>query len=115
MTSRRGLTRPRGRIQPAATTTDGEATMIRTLMRGTALAALVTLPFLQPATAQIAVSANDNKITLVNGLNVVPDNPGPDTVMVLDIGVSPPKVLGEVNAPNSVVGVPQSVAVSSDE
>jgi DNA-binding beta-propeller fold protein YncE len=89
--------------------------MIRILMRGTALAAFVTLPFLSPALAQIAVSANDNKITLVNGLNTVPDNPGPDTVMVLDIGVSPPKVLGEVNAPNSVVGPPQSVAVSSDE
>lgn len=88
--------------------------MIRMLMRGTALAAL-TLPFLTAANAQIAVSANDNKIALVDGVNTVPANPPPDTVMVLDIGVSPPKVLGEVQAPNSVVGVPQSVAVAKDE
>jgi YVTN family beta-propeller protein len=88
--------------------------MIRMLMRGTALAAL-TLPFLTAANAQIAVSANDNKIALVDGVNTVPANPPPDTVMVIDIGVSPPKVLGEVQAPNSVVGVPQSVAVAKDE
>ena len=37
------------------------------------------------------------------------------TVTILDIGVSPPKVLGELQAPSSVVGVPQSVAVSKDE
>ena len=43
--------------------------------------------------------------------NTVPANPPPDTVTILDIGVSPPKVLGELQAPSSVVGVPQSVAV----
>jgi DNA-binding beta-propeller fold protein YncE len=89
--------------------------MIRMLMRGTALAALVTLPCLGAAQAQIAVSANDNKIALVDGVNTVPANPPPDTVTILDIGVSPPKVLGELQAPSSVVGVPQSVAVSKDE
>jgi DNA-binding beta-propeller fold protein YncE len=90
--------------------------MIRILMRGTALFALVTLPFLGlTANAQIAVSANDNKIALVDGVNTVPANPAADTVTILDIGVSPPKVLGELNAPSSVVGVPQSVAVSKDE
>ncbi len=89
--------------------------MIRMLMRGTALAAL-TLPLLAvAANAQIAVSANDNKIALVDGVNVVPANPPPDTVTILDIGVSPPKVLGELQAPSSVVGVPQSVAVSKDK
>ena len=89
--------------------------MIRILLRGTALVAL-TLLFLTPtASAQIAVSANDNKIALVDGANTVPANPPADTVTILDIGVSPPKVLGELQAPNSVVGVPQSVAVSKDE
>src|SRR5258708_2731090 len=96
--------------------TGEDASMIRMLMRGTALAALVTLPFLSSAAnAQIAVSANDNKIALVDGNNTVPANPAPDTVTIVDIGVSPPKVLGELQAPNSVVGVPQSVAVSKDE
>ena len=91
--------------------------MIRDFMRGTALAsALIALPFLcTSASAQLAVSANDNKIALVNGVNTVPANPAPDTVTILDIGVSPPKVLGEVQAPSSVVGVPQSVAVAKDE
>ena len=90
--------------------------MIRNLMRGTALASALALPlFSSAATAQIAVSANDNKIALVDGQNTVPANPPPDTVTVLDIGVSPPKVLGELQAPSSVVGVPQSVAVSKDE
>jgi DNA-binding beta-propeller fold protein YncE len=90
--------------------------MIREFMRGTALASALALPFLcSGANAQIAVSANDNKIALVDGANTVPANPPPDTVTILDIGVSPPKVLGEVQAPSSVVGVPQSVAVSKDE
>ena len=78
--------------------------------------ALAVLPLLAAgATAQIAVSANDNKAVLVNGANVVPDNPAADTVSIIDLGVSPPKVLGEVKAPASVVGPPQSVAISRDE
>jgi DNA-binding beta-propeller fold protein YncE len=78
--------------------------------------ALALLPVLTvAATAQIAVSANDNKAVLVNGANVVPDNPAADTVSIIDIGASPPKVIGELKAPASVVGPPQSVAVSRDE
>jgi len=67
------------------------------------------------AAAQIVVSANDNKAVLVDGANVVPDKPAADTVSIIDLGVSPPKVIGEVKAPASVVGPPQSVAVSRDE
>jgi DNA-binding beta-propeller fold protein YncE len=78
--------------------------------------ALAVLPLLTVgATAQIAVSANDNKAVLVNGANVVPDKPAADTVNIIDLGASPPKVIGEVKAPASVVGPPQSVAVSRDE
>lgn len=78
--------------------------------------AVSALPLLTiGATAQIAVSANDNKAVLVNGANVVPDNPAADTVSVIDLGSAPPKVIGEVKAPASVVGPPQSVAVSRDE
>jgi DNA-binding beta-propeller fold protein YncE len=36
-------------------------------------------------------------------------------VNIIDLGVSPPKVIGEVKAPANVVGPPQSVAVSRDE
>jgi DNA-binding beta-propeller fold protein YncE len=78
--------------------------------------ALAALPLLTvTASAQIAVSANDNKAVLVNGANVVPDNPAADTVTIIDMNAKPPKVVGEVKAPTSVVGPPQSVAISRDE
>src|SRR5262249_40338582 len=67
------------------------------------------------ALAQIAVSAHDNKVVNDNGANVFLQNARADTVTILDLGVSPPKIIGEVNAPNSVVGPPQSVAVAPDE
>ncbi len=78
--------------------------------------ALALVPLLTVgATAQILVSANDNKAVLVNGANVVPANPAADTVSIIDLGVSPPKLIGEVKAPASVIGPPQSVAISLDE
>ena len=77
---------------------------------------LALVPALMRETsAQIAVSANDNKAVLVNGANVVPDNPADDTVSIIDLGRSPPRVIAEVKAPASVVGPPQSVAISRDE
>jgi DNA-binding beta-propeller fold protein YncE len=90
--------------------------MIRKAMRSGALvSALPLLLFSFDARGQIAVSANDAKVALVDGQNTVPPNPGPDTVTILDIGVSPPKIIGEVKAPASIVGPPQSVAVAKDE
>lgn len=65
--------------------------------------------------AQIVVSANDGKAVLVDGVNTVPANPAPDNVTIVDLGVSPPKILGEVKVPTSVVGPPSSVAVAPDE
>jgi DNA-binding beta-propeller fold protein YncE len=80
------------------------------------IAALMTLPlFSFAAAAQLAVSANDGKAVLVNGVNTVPPNPADDTVTIIDLGVSPPKVVGELNAPSSVVGPPQNVAIAPDE
>lgn len=86
------------------------------MRRVSALLALAALPFLSSGlSAQIAVSANDNKVVNVDGTNTFPPNPPPDTVTILDLSVSPPKVLGEVNAPSSVVGPPQNVAIARDE
>lgn len=76
-----------------------------------AAAALVALP----AQAQLAVSANENKVINESGKNVVVPKSPPDTVTVIDLGVFPPRVVGEVQAPTSVVGPPQSVAVAPDE
>ena len=77
---------------------------------------LLALPLLNvAASAQIAVSANDNKAVLVNGVATVADNPASDTVTIIDLAAKPPKVIAELKAPTSVVGPPQSVAVSKDE
>jgi DNA-binding beta-propeller fold protein YncE len=62
--------------------------------------------------AQIAVSANDGKVTLIDGVNSPKSNPTPDTVSIIDLSVSPPKIVAEVRAPNSVVGPPHSVAIT---
>ena len=76
----------------------------------------LTIAILAPSvSAQIAVSANDNKVLLVNGVVTVVQNPPPDTVSIIDLKASPPKVIGEVQAPASVVGPPLSVAVTPDE
>ena len=78
--------------------------------------ALCTASFFPFSTsAQIVVSANDNKAVLVDGVNTVPANPAPDTVSIIDLNVSPPKLLAEINVPASVVGPPSSVAIAPDE
>ena len=66
------------------------------------------------ASAQLAISANDGKSTLVDGTLTVLDNPSPDSVTVLDLGASPPKVVAEIAAPASVVGPPSSAAIAPD-
>jgi WD40 repeat protein len=82
---------------------------------GLAPALLMLALFPSVAAAQLAVSANDGKAVLVNGVNTVPPNPADDTVIIIDLGVSPPKVIGELKAPSSVVGPPQNVAIAPDE
>lgn len=67
------------------------------------------------ASAQLAVSANDNKLVLVNGVATVQANPAPDTVAILDLKEFPPKILAEIEVPTSVVGPPLSVAITPDE
>ena len=76
---------------------------------------IAILSVVSAAQAQIAVSANDNKVQLVNGAVKVLSNPPSDTVSVIDLKVSPPRVIAEVAAPASVVGPPLSIAVTPDE
>lgn len=79
-------------------------------------ASLFALPAVSiPAAAQLAISSNDGKGVLVKGVNTVPDNPVPDNVTIIDLNVSPPKVLATVQVPTSLVGPPQSVAIAADE
>ena len=79
------------------------------------LALLVVVTVAPVAGAQVAVSGNDNKVLLVNGVVTVVPNPPSDTVSIIDLKASPPRVLGEVNAPVSVVGPPLSIGVTPDE
>jgi DNA-binding beta-propeller fold protein YncE len=76
---------------------------------------LVVLMSLSMASAQLAVSANDNKVVLVNGVSTVMQNPPPDTVAIIDMKQFPPKILAEIEVPTSVVGPPLSVAITPDE
>jgi len=67
------------------------------------------------ARAQLAVSSNDNKVLQVDGVNTVVQNPPPDTVTILDLSATPPRVVGELRAPGSWASPPQSVAIAPDE
>jgi DNA-binding beta-propeller fold protein YncE len=79
------------------------------------IVALGTVALVSPSHAQIAVSANDNKVVNDNGtVKVVPNAP-PDTVAIIDLKASPPRVVAEVQAPVSVSGPPLSVALTPDE
>lgn len=77
---------------------------------------LAILPlFSFSAAAQLAVSANDHKQKNIEGKGVIVGNSTPDTVTVIDLSVSPPRIVGEVEAPASVLGPPHSVAIAPDE
>jgi DNA-binding beta-propeller fold protein YncE len=81
-------------------------TMVK-LMAGAAALALMS----SAAAAQIAVSANDGKVKLVDGV-VQTIKDGKDTVTFIDLSASPPKIVASLDAPASVVGPPTSVAIT---
>jgi DNA-binding beta-propeller fold protein YncE len=68
-----------------------------------------------PAAAEIVVSGNDNKRALVDGVNTVVRDPKPDTIAVIDLAGGEPRVVGELAVPHSVIGPPNSIALSPDE
>ena len=80
-----------------------------------ALLCLTAVSIASPAYAQIAVSSNDNKVVNIEGVNRIVENPAPDNATIIDLGVSPPKIIGQIDVPGSVVGPPQSVAIAPDE
>src|SRR5665213_3110448 len=61
------------------------------------------------AHAQLAVSANDGKQPL---LYETPKSHTPDNVAVIDLNHFPPKVIGTVDVPTSLLGPPSSIAVA---
>lgn len=88
--------------------------MSRSLVAGSIAAAAALTLSAAAAVAQIAVSAQDGKVKLENG-KVITVKDGSDTIALIDLGQSPPKVLAELKVAASIVGPPQSVAVSAKE
>ncbi|WP_083747551.1 lactonase family protein [Teichococcus deserti] len=80
-------------------------------LAATALALAASLP----VAAEIAVSGNDNKRALVDGVNTVVRDPKPDTIAVIDLSGGEPRIIGQLAVPHSVIGPPNSIAVSPDE
>lgn len=85
------------------------------LRRTGPLAALLLIGMHAGARADLLISANDGKAVLINGVNTVPDNPVPDSVTIINLAASPPKVTAEIQMPASLVGPPSSVAIARDE
>src|SRR6059036_1789542 len=104
----------RRRPDHAAPSTIGGGSM-NPLRLAVVVVPLAVLSVVPRAHAQLLLSTNDNKVTLVNGVPTVVKNPPPDTLTVIDIKSWPPQVVAELEVPGSVVGPPFSVAVAPDE
>ena len=86
-----------------------------TMVRAWPLAAILTAALSTQARADIALSSNDAHTVLVNGAQIAPPEAAADTLSVIDLLQSPPKVVNTIEVPGAVVGSPTSVAVSKDE
>jgi DNA-binding beta-propeller fold protein YncE len=67
------------------------------------------------AHGQIAVSINDGKQKMVDGVNTVTGSSERDGVTLFDFSVFPPKRIASLAMPASLVGPPMGAAVSPDE
>lgn len=63
------------------------------------------------AQARLAISGNDGK-QIMKGEDI---GVTPDSVSVIDLGVYPPKVIGDLKMPAAMIGPPEAVAVARDE
>jgi DNA-binding beta-propeller fold protein YncE len=82
------------------------------------LLTLIVLALVGPALAhgEIAVSGNDAKPKLTDGVVSVDPDRGSDNIVILDLKGPMPKIIAQVdNVPTSVVGPPSSVAITPDE
>jgi DNA-binding beta-propeller fold protein YncE len=70
-----------------------------------------------PASADLVVVAVDNHSVSVNvnGVMGPPKSPPPDLMAIVDVKSYPPKLVGTVEAPTSVVGAPTAVWIAPDE
>lgn len=69
-----------------------------------------------PCRAELVVVANDNKVVMVNGAQMIVKDPPPDTLAVLDLSGERPRLVAEIDGvPNSVIGPPAGVALTPNE
>src|ERR671924_706842 len=66
---------------------------MRTQRRVVVLLPTAVLALATAAHAQLAVTSNDNKVVLENGAPKIVSNPAPDTVSIIDLRASPPRVV----------------------
>ena len=77
------------------------------------LCAALILCAASTANAQLAVVALENKVTLVNGVSTVVNNPQPDGAAILDLSFTPPRLLAQIQLPSAtVLGPPTTVALT---
>lgn len=64
--------------------------------------------------APLIVSGNDGKSPRVEGAYKVDPHPVPDTLVVMDAAVFPPRIVGQVEVHHGVIAPPTSVAITPD-
>ena len=84
------------------------------LSRVSAAVLIASLAFAGAARGEMAISANDGKVKLVDGVVQVQKD-GKDTISIIDLDANPPKIVIELEVPASVVGPPMSVAIGPKE
>jgi DNA-binding beta-propeller fold protein YncE len=78
------------------------------------LIGLILLTLASPASAQIIISGNENKIDLTSGTPKVVPPPAPDSISILNFSKFPPSVQHLSDIPNSVIGPPSNIAITPD-
>ncbi len=88
---------------------------MRTGKAALALGAISFLTLVSGARAEIAISANDGKMVMDDGVAKVRKEPLPDTISIIELSGAVPRIIAEIPVPASVVGPPPSVAIAPDE
>lgn len=83
------------------------------LAAGVALAALLGLARAAGA-ADFALSANDNHTTIIDGKPLGIRNALPDTLSLIDLQSSPPRLVSSIDVPFSDIGPPMALAIAAD-
>lgn len=78
-------------------------------------AAVLCLAASTPLSAQLILSANENKVDLSTGLPLIKPATGPDSVTLLDFSTFPPRVQHIDNVSNTVIGPPSNIAITPDK